>query len=39
MHNYILSKSTSKEARIYHGEKTTTLINGVGKTGQLDAKE
>ena len=25
----------SKEARIFNGEKIASLINGVGKTGQL----
>ena len=29
----------TKEARIYNGEKTASYINGVGKTGQLHAKE
>ena len=29
----------TKEARIYNGEKTVSLINGVGKTEQLHAKE
>ena len=27
------------EARIYNGEKTASLVNDVGKTGQLHAKE
>ena len=31
--------SLTKEARIYNGEKTPSLINGAGKTGQLHAKE
>ena len=26
-------KPVTKEARIYNGEKTTSSINGVGKTG------
>ena len=26
--------SLTKEARIYNGEKTTSLTNGAGKTGQ-----
>ena len=26
--------SLTKEARIYHGEKTVSLISGAGKTGQ-----
>ena len=29
----------TKEARIYNEEKTVSLINGVGKTGQSQAKE
>ena len=28
-----------KEARIYNGAKTTSSINGAGKTGQLHVKE
>ena len=28
-----------KEAGIYNGEKTTSLISGAGKTGQLHVKE
>ena len=28
-----------KEARIYDGEKTASLINGAGKTRQPQAKE
>ena len=28
-----------KEARIYHGAKTASSINGAGKTGQLHVKE
>ena len=28
-----------KEARIYNGEKTVSLISGAGKTGQLHVKE
>ena len=28
-----------KEGRIYNGKKTASSINGVGKTGQLHAKE
>ena len=28
-----------KEAKIYSGEKTASLINGAGKTGQLHVKE
>ena len=29
----------TKEARIYNGEEIVSLINGVGKTRQLHAKE
>ena len=29
----------TNEARIYNGEKIVTLINSVGKTGQLHVKE
>ena len=29
----------AKKARIYNGAKTASSINGVGKTGQLHAKE
>ena len=29
----------TKEARIYNGEKTASLINGAGKTGQPYVKE
>ena len=29
----------TKEARIYNGEKTVSLISGNGKTGQLHIKE
>ena len=29
----------TKEARIYNAEKTNSSIVGVGKTGQLHAKE
>ena len=36
-HTY--SQSTTNEARIYNGEKIVYLINGVGKIGQLHAKE
>ena len=30
---------STKEARIYSGEKTAPSISGAGKTGQLHAKE
>ena len=29
----------TKEARIYNGAKTTSSINGAGKTGQVHVKE
>ena len=32
-------QSTTKEARIYSGEKTVSLINCSGKNGQLHVKE
>ena len=31
--------SLTKEARVYNGEKTISLISGAGKTGQLFVKE
>ena len=31
--------SLTKEARIYNGEKTISLISGAGKTGQQIVKE
>ena len=31
--------SSTKEARIYNGEKTISLTSGAGKTGQLLVKE
>ena len=31
--------SLTKEARIYNGEKTISLISGAGKTGQSLVKE
>ena len=31
--------SSTKEARIYNGEKTTSLTSGAGKTGQSLVKE
>ena len=30
---------STKEARLYNGAKTASLINGAGKTGQLHVKE
>ena len=38
-HTYMLKKFTTKEPRIYNGERTVSSINGVGKTGQLHIKE
>ena len=35
----MVTLSLTKEARIYNGEKTASLINGAGKTGQLHVKE
>ena len=29
----------TKEVRIYNVEKTASSLNGIGKTGQLHAKE
>ena len=31
--------SSTKEARIYNGKKTTSLTSGTGKTGQPPVKE
>ena len=36
-HTY--GQSTTKEGRIYNGEKTASSISGAGKTGQLHVKE
>ena len=36
---HIYSQSMVKEARIYNGEKTASLMNAAGKTGQLHVKE
>ena len=33
------SLSSTKEARIYNGEKTISLTNGAGETGQPFVKE
>ena len=38
-HALVGTLSLTKEARIYHGEKTASSISGAGKTGQLHAKE
>ena len=35
----MVTLSLTKEGRIYNGEKTASLINGAGKTGQLHVKE
>ena len=35
----MVNYSMTKEARLYYGEKATSSINGLGKTGQLHAKE
>ena len=35
----MVNQSITKEARIYNGEKTTSSINGVGRTGQLHTRE
>ena len=37
-HTYMINESMTKEARIYNGEINSS-INGVGKTGELQAKE
>ena len=34
-----VTKSMTKEARIYNGEKTVSSVSGAGKTGQLCVKE
>ena len=34
----MVTLSLIKKARIYNGEKTTSSINGAGKTGQLHVK-
>ena len=39
INSHTYGQSTTKEARIYNEEKTTSLVNGVGKTGQLGVKE
>ena len=35
----MVTKSMTKEARIYNGEKTTSSIHGAGKTRELHVKE
>ena len=37
-HTLMVNKSTTKEARIYNGEKTVSSISGAGNTGQLHVK-
>ena len=39
MHTLIDILSLTKEARMYNGEKTVSLTNGAGKTGQPLVKE
>ena len=39
MHEPMDTLSSTKEARIYNGKKTTSLTSGAGKTGQPLAKE
>ena len=35
----MVTLSSTKEARIYNGKKTTSLMSGAGKTGQLLVNE
>ena len=35
----MVTLSLIKEARIYNGEKTASVISGAGKTGQLHVNE
>ena len=35
----MITLSSTKEARVYNGKKTTSLTSGVGKTGQPLVKE
>ena len=37
-HVVMVNKSTTKEARIYKGEKTVSLISDTGITGELHVK-
>ena len=39
IHEPMDTLSSTKEARIYNGKKTTSLTSGVGKTGQPLVKE
>ena len=36
---YLKTQSSTKEPRIYNGEKTVSSASGVGKAGQLHVKE
>ena len=38
-HTLMVNQSMTKEARIYNGEKTDSLISGAEKTGRLQVKE
>ena len=38
-HTPTVNQSSTKEARIYNGEKTVSSINGARKTGQLQVRE
>ena len=35
----MVNQSTTKEARIYNGEKTVSSTSGAGKTGQPHVKQ
>ena len=39
IHEPMVTLSSTKEARIYNGKKTTSLTSGAGKTGQPLVKE
>ena len=39
IHEPMDTLSSTKEARIYNGKKTTSLTSGAGKTGQPPVKE
>ena len=39
IHEPMVTLSSTKEARIYNGKKTTSLTSGAGKTGQPPVKE
>ena len=38
-HTLVGTRSLTKEARLYNGEKTASFISGAGKIGQLHIKE